>query len=276
MIKNLVLTGLISLAAFQGFAQQDKPEMITIEGGSFWMGNDYTFNTLGTTDEAPEHKVTISTFKLSKTEVTFALFDRFCDATGYAKPTDGNKGRAENFPVYNVSWEAAVMFCNWLSGTEHIDKYYTIKRDSVNFTVTVNKGAKGYRLPTEAEWEYAARGGAKGQTFSYSGSNKADEVAWYKGNSQLTPPEVGSKQPNALGLFDMSGNVWEWCYDYYDKDYYKKSPEDNPDGPNKGSDRVYRGGCWTSGFDDLRMTSRHSFSQNKEYGMIGIRLAQDN
>ncbi|MBQ5403042.1 MAG: SUMF1/EgtB/PvdO family nonheme iron enzyme [Bacteroidales bacterium] len=273
MIKNLLLTGLISLFAFQGFAQE-KPEMVSINGGSFWMGNDYTFNTYGASDEAPEHKVDIASFKMSKTEVTFELFDRFCDATGYAKPNDGNKGRGK-LPVYNVSWEAAIMFCNWLSKTEHLDRYYEIKRDSTSFSVTINENSKGYRLPTEAEWEYAARGGANAETFSYAGSNKPEEVAWYKDNSKGTPHEVATKQPNQLGLYDMSGNAWEWCYDRYDKNYYKNSPESNPRGPEKGTDRVFRGGGWTSNADDMRMTSRHSFSQNKEYGMIGIRLAQN-
>lgn len=231
-------------------------EMVHVEGGTFTMGNDAPRGLKVNYDASrPEHRVTVGDYYVGRYEVTQAQWQAvmgenpsYFQAGGYAA------GVGDSLPVERVSWTAAQQFCTLLS----------------------QMTGRRFRLPTEAEWEYAARGGAKGQTFSYSGSNKADEVAWYKGNSQLTPHEVGSKQPNALGLFDMSGNVWEWCYDYYDKDYYKKSPEDNPDGPSKGSDRVYRGGCWTSGFDDLRMTSRHSFSQNKEYGMIGIRLAQDN
>ncbi|MBR4267417.1 MAG: formylglycine-generating enzyme family protein [Bacteroidales bacterium] len=273
MIKNFLLTGIITLFALHGIAQE-QPEMVSVPGGSFWMGNDYTYNTTGVSDEAPEHKVTIKSFKMAKTEVTFELYDIFCEATGYEKPSDGNKGRG-NLPVYNVSWEAAVMFCNWLSKRNHLDKYYEVKRDSTNFKATPIPGSKGYRLPTEAEWEYAARGGEKGKTYSYSGSNDYNKVAWCKNNSQLTPHAVATKEPNELGIYDMTGNAWEWCYDFYDKAYYKKSPENDPQGPETGTDRVYRGGSWTSNPEDLRMTSRHSFSQNKEYGMIGIRLAQD-
>ena len=237
MIKNFLLTGIITLFALHGIAQE-QPEMVSVPGGSFWMGNDYTYNTTGVSDEAPEHKVTIKSFKMAKTEVTFELYDIFCEATGYEKPSDGNKGRG-------------------------------------NLPVTPIPGSKGYRLPTEAEWEYAARGGEKGKTYSYSGSNDYNKVAWCKNNSQLTPHAVATKEPNELGIYDMTGNAWEWCYDFYDKAYYKKSPENDPQGPETGTDRVYRGGSWTSNPEDLRMTSRHSFSQNKEYGMIGIRLAQD-
>jgi formylglycine-generating enzyme required for sulfatase activity len=273
MIKNYLLTGLAAMFAFQSFAQ-DVPEMVDIEGGSFWMGNDYTFKNAGISDESPEHKVTLSSFKLSKTEIPFDLFDLFCEATGWEKPSDGKNGRGKN-PVNNVSWEAAVMFCNWLSRRERIDPYYNIQRDSVSFKVTINETANGYRLPTEAEWEYAARGGANGKTYTFSGSNDYKQVAWCKMNSSLTPHEIGSKEPNELGIHDMSGNVWEWCWDLYDKNYYKVSPENNPMGAEKGTDRVYRGGNWTSTLEDLRMTARQHNAPNQASGGVGIRLAQN-
>ncbi len=274
MIKRYLLTaGLAAMFACQSFAQ-DGPEMITVQGGAFLMGNDYASGVGGQgSDEGPQHKVTISSFKMSKTEVTFELFDQFCDATGHQRPSDGKNGRGKK-PVTNVSWESAIKFCNWMSDNELIDKYYIIQSDSSAFKVTINENSKGYRLPTEAEWEYAARGGEKRAKWAFSGSNDYKEVAWMKTNSSLTPHEVGLKKPNDLGIYDMSGNVWEWCWDFYDKSYYKNSPEQDPKGSDKGTDRVYRGGCWTSSQDDLRLTVRQHNTQNIPSGGVGIRLVQ--
>jgi formylglycine-generating enzyme required for sulfatase activity len=160
MNKKFLLTGLAALFAVQTFAQEPAVEMVTVQGGQFYMGNNYMENA-ALSDEAPEHKVTVKSFKMSKTEVPFDLFDLFCDATGWKKPKDAS-GRRGKIAVYNVSWEAAVMFCNWLSRCERLDQYYEIQRDSASFKVTCNESAKGYRLPTEAEWEFAARGGKDG------------------------------------------------------------------------------------------------------------------
>ena len=168
MNKKFLLTGLAALFAVQTYAQEPSPmtvEMVKVEGGEFYMGNNYMKNA-ALSDEAPEHKVTIRSFKMSKTEVPFDLFDLFCDATGWEKPKDAS-GRRGKIAVYNVSWEAAVMFCNWLSRCERLDQYYDIQRDSASFRVTCNENAKGYRLPTEAEWEYAARGGKEYKPFSF-------------------------------------------------------------------------------------------------------------
>ena len=176
MNKKFLLTGLAALFAVQTFAQEPAVEMVTVQGGQFYMGNNYMENA-ALSDEAPEHKVTVKSFKMSKTEVPFDLFDLFCDATGWKKPKDAS-GRRGKIAVYNVSWEAAVMFCNWLSRCERLDQYYEIQRDSASFKVTCNENAKGYRLPTEAEWEYAARGGKDGKPFVYSGSNDVKAVAW--------------------------------------------------------------------------------------------------
>lgn len=270
MIKRYLLTaGLAAVLACQSYAQ-DGPEMVDIQGGTFKMGNNYASST---SDEGPQHKVELNSFRMSKTEVTFELFDLFCDATGHIKPSDGKYGRGKR-PVTNVSWEAAVKFCNWLSDRENIDVYYKIMSDSSSFKVEINPGSKGYRLPTEAEWEYAARGGQGGKVYSYSGSNDFKEVAWIRDNSGNTPREVGLKKPNDLGLYDMSGNVWEWCWDIYDRGYYSQSPEKNPLGPDKGTDRVYRGGSWKSGQDELRLTVRQHNTQNNPTGSVGIRLAQ--
>jgi formylglycine-generating enzyme len=127
-----------------------------------------------------------------------------------------------NHPVIHVSWNDASEYCNWLS----------------------LKTGKSYRLPTEAEWEYAAKGGSQSRGYTYSGSNNAGDVAWCMENSGNETHPVGQKQPNELGIYDMTGNVWEWCSDWYGKDYYAGSPSNNPKGPSTGWNRVYRGGSW--------------------------------
>ncbi|MCQ2973651.1 MAG: formylglycine-generating enzyme family protein [Bacteroidales bacterium] len=274
MIKNYLLTGLISLLAVQCYSQA--PEMVSVAGGTFYMGNDYTISVgqKSIEDEAPEHKVTLNSFLMSKTEITFELYDLFCEATGVEKPDDGRFGRGQ-MPAVNVSWNNAIMFCNWLSKCEGLDKYYQTKIDSLGMTVSIIEGANGYRLPTEAEWEYAARGGNTKKSYSYSGSNDYNKVAWCRRNCS-SPKQVATKEPNSLGLYDMSGNAWEWVWDYYDRNYYKNSPEDNPKGPEKGNTRVYRGGNWNSNLDDMRMTGRYFFAPNKSTNMIGFRIVRSN
>ncbi|MEI6389424.1 MAG: formylglycine-generating enzyme family protein [Spirochaetota bacterium] len=141
-------------------------------------------------------------------------------------------------PVENISWYDAVAFCNKLSAMEALSPAYAIQ----GTTVRLVPKAKGYRLPTEAEWEYAARGGAKAEGTVYAGSASLAEVAWYTDNSGDTSHPVGQLKANALGFLDMSGNVWEWCYDWYG-DYPTKAGVD-PVGPSTGSSRVNRGGGW--------------------------------
>ncbi|MEO1589641.1 MAG: SUMF1/EgtB/PvdO family nonheme iron enzyme, partial [Bacteroidota bacterium] len=132
--------------------------------------------------------------------------------------------------------------------------------------------SKGYRLPTEAEWEYAARGGEKSQPSEYAGSPDLDQVGWYTANSEGETQAVGQKRPNALGLYDLSGNVWEWCWDWYDN--YSQEPQIDPTGPEGGSFRVFRGGSWSHGADGCRVASRSYLHPSSRYHFFGFRLAR--
>jgi outer membrane protein OmpA-like peptidoglycan-associated protein len=154
-------------------------------------------------------------------------------------------------PVGNISWNDAVEYCKWLS----------------------RETGKNFRLPTEAEWEYAAKGGVKSKGFKYVGGNNLDEVAWYLGNSDNRAHTVGKKMPNELDIYDMAGNIREWCSDWYGESYYKTSPVENPAGPDRGSHRVLRGGSWGSEADRMRISYRNNeFPYNSALG-FGFRLA---
>jgi formylglycine-generating enzyme required for sulfatase activity len=222
-------------------------EMVFVKGGTFQMGS-----TDGDGDEKPVHTVRLDDFRIGKTEVTFRQYDVFCDATGHSKPKDRGWGRG-NRPVINVDWHDAVSFCDWLS----------------------EKSGMSFRLPTEAEWEYAARGGQNSHGYRYSGGNDLDDVGWYRDNSGKRTHAVGQKRSNELRLYDMSGNVWEWCSDRYDSDYYAKSPGGNPKGPSMGSRRVVRGGSWVNDARHCRVARRNGGHPGSSYDSLGFRLAQD-
>ncbi len=187
-----------------------------IPAGTFSMGSPENEKNRGKNETM--HQVTLSAFKMGKYEVTFEQYDFFCVATGREKPGDEGWGRG-NHPVINVSWEDANAFAKWV----------------------------GCRLPTEAEWEYSASFGPATKKTKWSGTNDEKNLgkyAWYGANSESKTHPVGTKQPNSLGLYDMTGNVWEWCNDWYGADYYANSPQNNPQGPSTGSSRVLRGGSW--------------------------------
>jgi len=224
-------------------------KMRGIQGGTFQMGCNRRY---AKSDETP-HTVTVGNFDMMKYEVTFAEYDKFCDATGRSKPHDGGWGRG-NRPVIYVSWNDAVAYAEWLS----------------------RQTGQTWRLPTEAEWEYAAKGGVEtlhATSQLYAGSNNIDEVAWYRDNSGNKTQPVGQKSPNELGIYDMSGNVWEWCSDWYGS--YSSSPTNNPQGASSGTFRVLRGGSWSGYADNCRSANRSNGTPTVRYVNIGFRLCRD-
>ncbi|KAA3620139.1 MAG: PEGA domain-containing protein [Calditrichaeota bacterium] len=204
--------------------------MVFVKGGTFQMGD--TFGD-GSSDEKPVHTVTVSDFYIGKYEVTQKEYREIMGK-------NPSRFKGDNLPVEKVNWFDAVKFCNIKSERDGLQKCYAISGKNVTCDFSKN----GYRLPTEAEWEYAARGGNQSRGFKYSGSNTAGDVAWYGSNSGKKTHPVGQKQANELGLHDMSGNVWEWCNDWYDSGYYGSSPQSNPRGADSGKYRVLRGGSW--------------------------------
>ena len=238
-----------------------KPDMVFVQGGEFDMGN------VGNTFFGkPVHKVTLSSFEIGQTEVTFSEYDVFCRAAAEELIGDGLWGR-DTRPVINVTWYDAVSYCNWLSRQEGLTPCYTIDKnrkdpnntdssDNFKWMVTCDFTANGYRLPTEAEWEYACRGGKKSKGYRYSGSDNADEVAWYEDNAQGQTHPVGERKANELGIYDMSGNVYEWCWDWYEYGYYSQSPSSNPRGPVSGGYRIIRGGSWNYGENSVHSAYR--------------------
>ncbi len=199
---------------------QNLPKFIHVEGGTFTMGDEWG---LGNKDQRPTHEVTLNSFNISQTEVTVAQYRYYSDTTGVAMPKEPSWGWQDNHPMVNVSWRDAMDYADWLS----------------------NELDQKVRLPYEAEWEYAARGGNKSKGYKYSGANNIADVSWYDGNSDKRTNAVAGKKANELGLYDMSGNTLEWCMDKYGG--YTNSPKDNPKGANEEGRRVrrvIRGGGW--------------------------------
>ncbi|ADY51367.1 protein of unknown function DUF323 [Pseudopedobacter saltans DSM 12145] len=278
-------------------------DWIKVESGEFTMGNFSTKRddpkNEKQPDELPAHKVSLDGFYISKYQVTMKQYLAFCDATGWPKPQEpyfkwGKTADSLNRPIVNVSWYDAKAYAKWV----------------------------GARLLTEAEWEYAARGGHLGSAPAvdtmylsggpytyYTGAEKSTKIdltslAWFRDNtSNQGPKPVGTKESgrvdknddvsatkyltvkgekvynagpgdNRLETYDMIGNVWEWCEDWYDKDYYKNSPASNPKGPQNGLNRVIRGQAWNSLKEYCRVANRGSFSPCSKYDNVGIRLAK--
>lgn len=209
--------------------------MVPVSGGTFSMGSNN-----GDSDEKPVHSVTLSGYMIGETEVTQALWKAVMGS-------NPSYHKGDNLPVERVSWDDCQEFIRKLN------------------SIT----GRSFRLPTEAEWEYAARGGSGSRGYEYSGSDNLDSVAWYTGNSSDNTHAVKTKAPNELGLYDMSGNVWEWCRDWYGP--YPSGPQTNPSGPSSGSDRVLRGGSSYDGATYCRVALRLSDTPSNR-SVLGLRL----
>lgn len=244
-------------------------EFAYVPAGCYQMGD--TFGD-GESDEKPAHQVCLNSFSLGKTEVTVGQFRRFVNATGYRTEAEQGAGceawngsewamdsgkswrdpgytPTDSQPVVCVSWNDATAMAKWLAEI----------------------ASQPIRLPTEAEWEYAARSGGRAE--KYAGGDNVDAVAWYRENSGRECHAVAQKQANGLGLFDMTGNVWEWCNDWFSSSYYGQSPKDNPPGPSGDAGHVKRGGSWNGTPVHVRAAYRN-WKKNRESSIIvGFRLA---
>ncbi len=248
------------------FANRVKIPLMYVHGGTYQMGATREPET-SYGDEMPVHQVSVDGFQMSHYEITtrqycaflndrdikidgsykdvlyIDIMDSDCPVRYAGSQFVPEKGRGD-YPVTEVTWHGARAFCEWLGG----------------------------RLPSEAEWEFAASGGNKSKNYKFSGSDELDKVAWHKGNSNGHAHAVGEKAPNELGLYDMSGNVWEWCHDWYGFDYYNMTPEENPMGPSEGSSRVMRGGAWNMDGWNCRISNRSSKRPGITYNYFGFRL----
>jgi formylglycine-generating enzyme required for sulfatase activity len=232
---------------------------VRVEGGTFQMGTV----SGGESNERPVRNVTVSSFHMSIHPVTQR---EWIEIMG----TNPSYFRGDNLPVENVSWFDVIEYCNRRSQREGLTPVYSDQ----GINITVNWNANGYRLPTEAEWEFAAKGGNTAFFITeYSGSNNVDAVAWFRGNSGNRTHPVGTKAPNGLGLFDMSGNVLEWVWDWYGT--YPSSAQTDPRGPGSGSYRVLRGGSWFLSAEFVRSVNRSSFIPNLRNIDIGFRLVRN-
>jgi formylglycine-generating enzyme required for sulfatase activity len=256
--------------------------MVAVPGGIVTMGD-----TAGTGNREPTYSATVSGFFLSRTELTQAEYLQFCQETGANYPAWMEPGHAYNaknvqdkyydglvgpgmdaWPILGVSWYDAVAYCNWRSLKEGLSPAYAVNGRIVNCDWKAN----GYRLPTETEWEYAAKAGRSGESLPYAGSARIEDVGWYRSNCEGATHPVAQKKPNGFGLFDMSGNAFEWCWDWYADD--AGGAGSDPRGPDTGTQRVIRGGSFLGSFWTVLVSGRsEDYPGSTEYN-VGFRLAR--
>lgn len=242
-LKGMVTAPLWFLLVLSLQAQEAIPDMVFVQGGKFSMGSK-----LGGRDEQPVHDVVLQDFYIGRYEVTQREWKMIMSADTNMRYFEG----CDSCPVERVSW-------------------FNIQE----YIARLNEKTKSdYRLPSEAEWEFAARGGTLSKNFKYSGSNTDSIAGWIVGQSKAMTHCVGLKQPNELGIFDMTGNVFEWCADWYSATWYQVSPKDDPTGPAEGTFRVIRGGSWFYDYSGLRVTDRESSNPSYRYGYVGFRLCR--
>ncbi|MEI8278586.1 MAG: formylglycine-generating enzyme family protein [Bacteroidota bacterium] len=222
--------------------QSTNIEMVEVQGGTFLMGSKEP-----TDDASPVHTVRLNTFHLGKYEVTQGQW------RAVMHKNSAHFIHCDNCPVENVSWNEIQEFIKKLN----------------------EQTGQHYRLPTEAEWEYAAKGGNKSQHYKYSGSDDLDAVSWNAMNSNNKPHPVGQKKANELGIYDMTGNVWEWCSDWFDANYYRNTAYENPKGPNSGKAKVLRGGAWGFKAPYCTTSYRSLITPDYQSSLFGFRLARD-
>ena len=264
-MKKYIITICLMFCCYWSMAQVGVADLIQVSGGLFTMGNS------SYTRESPTKTITVSPFSMGRYTVTNAQFAQFVNSYGSVTVKVGefagkpmfvsdswgivNNGGVwapatgyEQFPMIKVSWYGALEFCKSVGG----------------------------RLPTEAEWEYAAKGGSSQQSYTFSGSSTAATVAWFYDNSGQINKTVGTKTANSLGLYDMSGNVYQWCSDWFGRyGDFGASGDINPAGPATGASRVIRGGYRSLGSGDLHLTNRESVSPDETYNFVGFRVVKD-
>lgn len=243
ILKIFGTSGILFLFIHLAMAQAPNIDMVFVQGGKFKMGSN-----LGSEDERPVHEVVVDDFFIGKYEITQKQWRLIMDR-------DTNKcyfKGCDSCPVERVGWYNVQEFIKKLN----------------------EKTGQAYRLPTEAEWEYAARGGTLSKGYKYSGSNADVSVAWKVGTSNMRTHIIGRKKPNELGIYDMSGNVFEWCSDWYSPTWYQVSTKEDPVGPDGGTFRVIRGGSWFYDYAGLRVTDRESANPYFRYGYVGFRLCR--
>jgi formylglycine-generating enzyme required for sulfatase activity len=220
--------------------------MVLIPGGTFIMGDKDEV-------DSPPHEVTVSAFNIDKYLVTQEQYEKLMG-------DNPSRWKGKTNPVEQMRWSDAVRFCNARSKAEGFEPSYDLNTWKCNFD------ANGYRLPTEVEWEYACRAGTTTAYFFGDDESKLKAYAWYEDNSGGKPHPVGQKPANPWGLYDMSGNVWQWCNDFYKVDYYQESPKENPRGPESGETKVLRGGAWKFSAESCR--SGYRYNENPGYADV--------